>query len=169
MSARAVVIHLCVALAVCGCAANSLQNFKPKDGDEAQIVALMRRIPDGIKARSLTVLMLPYTEDLYVGNFHKYLGIAVPGAPIRISKAELRQVYAQFFKNSKEFSADIRDFQVLVKGDRATAEGTLDVQYKLEGEVRVKKEDREAVISNPVVWRLRRGPDGWRIYEEVYQ
>jgi ketosteroid isomerase-like protein len=166
---RALAINLCVALALCGCVANSLDNYKAKNNDEAQILSLMRRIPDGIKARSLQILMLPYTEDLYVGNFHKYLGIAQPGAAIRISKAELRQVYAQFFKNSKEFSADIRDFQVTVKGDRATAEGVLDVQYKLEGEVRVRKEEREAIISNPVIWRLRRGPDGWRIYEEIFQ
>jgi len=97
------------------------------------------------------------------------LGIASLGAPIRISKNELRQVYTQFFKNSKEFSADIRDFQVTVQGDRATAEGLLDVQWQLQGEVKVKKDERQVTIQNPVLWRLRRGPDGWRIYEEIYQ
>ena len=169
MGARALALWFSVAIAMTGCAANSIENFKGKNSDETQIAGLIRRIPDGIKARSLNIVMLPYTDDVYIGNFHKYLGIAALGAPIRVSKNELRQVYTQFFKNSKEFSADIRDFQVTVQGDRATAEGLLDVQWQLQGEVKVKKDERQVTIQNPVLWRLRRGPDGWRIYEEIYQ
>ncbi len=169
MKARALVLWLLVLVGVSGCLANSLDNYKGKSPDETQIALLLKRIPDGIKARSINMIMLPYTEDVYIGNFHKYLGIAALGAPIRISKPELRQVYAMFLKNAKEFEADIRDFQVNVQGDRATAEGLLDVHWKLEGEVKVKKDERQVTLQNPVLWRLRRGPDGWRVYEEIYQ
>jgi len=69
VGARALALWFSVAIAMAGCAANSIENFKGKNSDEAQIAGLIRRIPDGIKARSLNVVMLPYTEDVYIGNF----------------------------------------------------------------------------------------------------
>jgi ketosteroid isomerase-like protein len=157
---------LCVALIATGCASMSLKAYKPKSDDETQVVSVLMRISKGMEIKSIEVLMLPYADDVYIGNFHKYLGVASPGAPTRVSKLELAQAYAQLFKSTKELSMDITDFRLTVSGDRAVAEGRVEVLYKLEAG---RGEARSDYIRNDVTWRLKRTPLGWKIAEEVYQ
>jgi hypothetical protein len=144
----------------------SLKAYKPKSDDETQVVSVLMRISKGMEIKSIEVLMLPYADDVYIGNFHKYLGVASPGAPTRVSKLELAQAYAQLFKSTKDLSMDITEFRLTVSGDRAVAEGRMEVLYKLEVG---RGEARSDYIRNDVTWRLKRTPLGWKIAEEVYQ
>lgn len=166
MTSRMMAMTLCVALIATGCASMSLKAYKPKSDDETQVVSVLMRISKGMEIKSIEVLMLPYADDVYIGNFHKYLGVASPGAPTRVSKLELAQAYAQLFKSTKELSMDITEFRLTVSGDRAVAEGRMEVLYKLEAG---RGEARSDYIRNDVTWRLKRTPLGWKIAEEVYQ
>jgi ketosteroid isomerase-like protein len=158
---------LWLTLVASGCATGpTLQSYRPKDQDEAQIVAILMRIPNGIKARSLDLIMVPYAEDVYVGNFQRYLGVAGPSAPLSISKPELRDVYRQVFRAAKDVSMDVRDFRLHVSGDRAVAEARTELLFKMEAG---RKEEREQIYRNDVTWRMRRTPAGWKIVEEIWQ
>jgi ketosteroid isomerase-like protein len=163
---RMMTMTLCLVLLAAGCASMALKSYTPKNDDEAQIVAALMRISKGMEIKSLEVLMQPYADDVYVGNFHKYLGVSSPGAPIRVSKPELAQAYYQLIRSTKELSMDITQFKLTVSGDRAVAEGRLEILYKLEAG---RKEARMDYIRNDVTWRFKRSPLGWKIYEEVYQ
>lgn len=166
MKSRVVIIALCAALVATGCASVSLKSYKPKSDDEAHVLSVLMRISRGMEIKSIEVVMLPYADDLYVGNFNKYIGLSSPGSPIRVSKLELAQAYVQLFKSTKELSMDITEFQLTVSGDRAVALGRLELLYKLEAG---KKEARSDYIRNDVTWKLKRTPLGWKIFEEVYQ
>ncbi len=144
----------------------SLKAYKPKTDDEAQIITVLMRISRGMEMKSIEVTMQPYADDLYVGNFHKYIGVSTPGAAIRVSKPELAQAYVQLFRNTKELSMDITDFKLNVSGERAVAEGRIEILYKIEAG---RKEARQDYIRNDVVWVLKRTPLGWKIFEEKYQ
>jgi ketosteroid isomerase-like protein len=163
---RMMAVSLSVALIATGCASMSLKAYKPKSDDETQIVSLLMRISKGMEIKSIQVLMLPYADDVYIGNFQKYIGVASPGAPIRVSKAELAQAYSQLFKSTKELSMDITEFRLTVSGDRAVAEGRAEVLYKTEAG---RGEAHSDYIRADVTWRLKRTPLGWKIVEEVYQ
>lgn len=164
---RVVAMGLWLTLVASGCATGpTLQSYRPKDQDEAQIVAILMRIPNGIKARSLDLIMVPYAEDVYVGNFQRYLGVAGPSAPLSISKPELRDVYRQVFRAAKDVSMDVRDFRLHVSGDRAVAEARTELLFKMEAG---RKEEREQIYRNDVTWRMRRTPAGWKIVEEIWQ
>lgn len=166
MRPRLAAVGLCLTLLASGCGgAPSLEDYSPKNSDEAQIVAILLRIPNGIKARSLDMILLPYAEDVYVANFQKYLGVAGPGAPVSISKPELRDVYAQVLHASKDISMDVKDFRLHLSGDRAVAQARTELLFKREGGRREAKED---LYLNEVIWRMRRGPAGWRIVEEIW-
>lgn len=167
MRQRVVAIALWLALAASGCATGpSLESYRPKDPEEAQIVATLLRIPNGIKARSLDLILVPYAEDVYVGNFQKYLGVAGPGAPLSLSKRDLRDVYGQVFRNAKDVSMDVKDFRLHVSGDRAVAEARTELLFKMEAG---RKEEREQLYRNDVTWRMRRTPAGWKIVEEIWE
>ena len=166
MTSRMTAMTLCVALIATGCASTSLKSYKPKTDDETQVVSVLMRISKGMEIKSVETLMLPYADDVYIGNFHKYLGVASPGAPTRVSKLELAQAYAQLFKSTKELSMDITEFRLTVSGDRAVAEGRVEVLYKIEAG---RHEARSDYLRNDVTWRLKRTPLGWKIAEEVYQ
>ena len=166
MTSRMTAMTLCVALIATGCASMSLKAYKPKSDDETQVVSVLMRISKGMEMKSVETIMLPYADDVYIGNFHKYLGVATPGAPTRVSKLELAQAYAQLFKSTKELSMDITEFRLTVSGDRAVAEGRLELLYKIEAG---RHEARSDYIRNDVTWRLKRTPLGWKIVEEVYQ
>lgn len=165
MSYRVLLATLWLAVAAAGCAGTSLESYKPQNNDETLVVAQLKKIPAGVKAKSVDVLMQPYAEDLYVGNFHKYLGVAGAQASTRIGKAELRQAYAQVFRAVKDISMDVRDFRLTVQGDRAVAEAYTEMLIKVEAG---KRESREELIRNEVTWRMKRGPMGWRIHEEIF-
>ena len=166
MTSRMMAMTLCVALIATGCASMSLKAYKPKTEDEAQVVSVLMRISKGMEMKSVETIMLPYADDVYIGNFHKYLGVATPGAPTRVSKSELAQSYFQLFRSTKELSMDITEFRLAVSGDRAVAEGRLELLYKIEAG---RHEARSDYIRNDVTWRLKRTPLGWKIAEEVYQ
>lgn len=157
---------LCVALIATGCASMALKSYKPKTDDETQIVSVLMRISKGMEIKSVEVVMQPYADDVYIGNFQKYIGVSSPGAPTRVSKLELAQAYVQLFKSTKELSMDITDFRLTASGDRAVAEGRLELLYKREAG---RGEARSDYIRNDVTWRLKRTPLGWKIVEEVYQ
>ncbi len=165
VSYRCWAAFLSVTLVLAGCAGKTLESYKPKDNDEAIIVATLMKIPTGIKAKSVEVLMQAYADDLYVGNFNKYLGVATDPAALRIGKRELRQAYIQVFRGVKEISMDVTDFRLVVQGDRAVAEGFTELLVKVEAG---KKESRENLIKNEVTWRMKRGPMGWRVQEEIF-
>lgn len=148
-----------------GCATTTLQSYKPANDDEAAIVTTLMRLPNGMKAKSAETMMLAYADDVYVGNFHKYLGVATEQSMQRIGRRELYQAYTQVFKSVRDISMEIKDFQLTVQGDRAVAEATTDLLVKVEAG---RKEKREDVIRNEVTWRLKRGPLGWRIQEEIF-
>jgi ketosteroid isomerase-like protein len=166
MRYRLVLLGLCLALLVGGCASATLETYKPKNQDEALIISTLIRIPNGIKARSLDMILMPYAEDVYVGNFQKYLGVAGPSASLSISKLELREVYYQVFRASKEISMDVKDVRVTVSGDRAVAEARTELLFKREAG---RGERRQDVFQNDVTWRMRRTPNGWKIVEEIWQ
>jgi len=162
---RFLVATLWLALAASGCAGTSLESYKPKNSDEELIVVTLMRIPNGIKAKSVEVLTHAYADDLYVGNFNKFLGVATDPAAVRIGKRELLQAYVQVFRAVKDLSMDVRDVRLVVQGDRAVAEAYTELLVKKEAG---RKESREEVIRNEVTWRLKRGPLGWKIQEEVF-
>ena len=167
MRQRILPVGVLLAFAVSGCAASTkLATYRPKDQDEAQIVSMLLRIPEGIKDRSVNLVMLPYAEDVYVGNFQKYLGVASPTAPLSLSKADLRVAYSELFRSVKDISMDVKDLRLTLSGDRAVAEARTELLFKLEGG---RKERKEQVFLNDVTWRLRRTPGGWKIVEEIWQ
>jgi ketosteroid isomerase-like protein len=166
MKGRHVALGLWLALVAAACASAGLSDYAPKDQTEAQIVATLMRIPNGVKAKSLELLMMPYAEDVYVGHFQRYIGVAGPGAPIHVSKRELRDVYQQVFRNAKEVSMDVKDFRLQVSGDRAVAEARIELLFKLEVG---RKEEREHLYLNDVTWRMRWTAAGWKIVEEIWQ
>jgi len=163
---RMMAVPLCAALIVTGCAGVSLKSYKPKTDDESQVVSVLMRISKGMEIKSVEVVMQPYADDVYIGNFQKYLGVATPGSPTRVSKPELAQAYFQVFKSTKELSMDITEFRLTVSGGRAVAEGRIEILYKIEAG---RHEARSDYIRNDVTWRLKRTPLGWKIVEEVYQ
>jgi hypothetical protein len=163
---RMMAMSLCVVLIGTGCASTSLKSYKPKSDDENQIVSSMLKISKGMDIKSIEMTMQPYADDVYIGNFQKYLGIAAPGADTRISKSQLAQAYSQLFKSTKELSLDITDFRLTVQGDRAVAQGRSEILYKIEVG---RKETRQDYIRNDAIWRLKRTPFGWKIVEEIYQ
>ncbi|HEX7547620.1 MAG TPA: hypothetical protein VF417_01360 [Candidatus Methylomirabilis sp.] len=166
MTSRMTAMTLCVALIATGCASTSLKSYKPKTDDETQVVSMLMRISRGMEIKSMETLMQPYADDVYIGNFQKYIGVSSPGAPTHVSKLELAQAYLQLFKATKEMSMDITEFRLTVSGDRAVAEGRVEILYKIEAG---RKEARSDYIRNDVTWRLKRTPLGWKIVEEVYQ
>lgn len=167
MRYRSLVGELLLALAISGCAGSStLEAYRPKGQDEAQLVSILMRIPNGIKAKSLDLIMQPYADNVYVGNFQKYLGVASPTAPLSISKSELRDVYSQIFRNAKDVSMDVKNFQINVSGDHAVAQARTELLYKFEAG---RREARQQLFVNDVTWRLRRTPAGWKIVEEIWQ
>jgi len=165
VSYRLLAVTLGLGLFAAGCAGTNLESYKPKNNDETLVVAQLMKIPNGVKTKSIEVLMQPYADDLYVGNFHKYLGVAGTQAVMRIGKPELRQAYTQVFRAVKEISMDVREFHLTVQGDRAFAEAYTELLIKVEAG---KKESKEDFVRNEVTWRLKRGPMGWRIYEEIF-
>jgi ketosteroid isomerase-like protein len=167
MRYRLVLLGLWLTLVVSGCAGGStLESYKPKNQDEAFIVSMLMRIPNGIKARSLDMILQPYAEDVYVGNFQKYLGVAGPTAPLSLSKPDLREVYYQVFRAAKEISMDVKNVRLTVSGDRAVAEALTELLFKREAG---RGENREELFRNDVTWRMRRTPNGWKIVEEIWQ
>jgi ketosteroid isomerase-like protein len=167
MRCRLVLLGLWLALVVSGCAGGtSLETYKPKNQDEAFIISMLMRIPNGIKARSLDMLMQPYAEDVYVGNFQKYLGVAGQGASLSISKPDLRETYRQVFRASKDVSMDVKNVRLTVNGDRAVAEARVELLFTREA---ARMEQREETFRNDVTWRMRRTPNGWRIVEEIWE
>jgi ketosteroid isomerase-like protein len=151
---------------VSGCATGGLESYKTKSDDEALIVAALMKIPNGVKAKSVELMMQAYADDVYVGNFNKYLGVASDPTITRIGKAELRQAYAQVFRSVKDISMEVKDFRLVVQGNRAVAEGNTELLVKVEAG---RKEARENLIRNEVTWVLKRGPMGWRVQEEVFR
>ncbi len=150
-----------------GCASHpSLESYQPKNRDEAQVVSTLLKIPNGIKARDLDLLLQPYADDVYVGNFQKYLGVAGPTAALSLSKADLRPVYNQVLRSAKEVSLDVKDFQLTVTGDRAVVQAATELLFKVE---RGRGEKGKELFRNEVTWRLRRTPTGWKIVEEIWQ
>ena len=167
MTHRMGLVILWLALFVSGCFPSSnIMSYQPKNPEEARVVSELMKIPNGINTKSVDVLMQPYADDVYIGNFHKYIGVASPSAPRTISKAELRQAYTQLFKSTKGLSAEMRNFQLTVSGDRAVAEARLEVLYKIEAG---RLEQREDTLRNDVTWRLQNTPAGWKIKEEIFQ
>jgi ketosteroid isomerase-like protein len=167
MTHRMVLVILWLSLTVSGCLSTSnIKDYQPKNPEEARVVAELLKIPNGINSKSVDIIMQPYADDVYIGNFHKYIGVASLSAPRNITKAELRQAYTQLFKSTKTLSADMRNFQLTVSGDRAVAEARLEVLYKIEAG---RMEQREDTIRNDVTWRLRNTPAGWKIKEEIFQ
>jgi ketosteroid isomerase-like protein len=163
---RCLVGALCLLLAVSGCASGTLESYKTKDSDEALVVATLMKIQNGIKTKSVELLMQAYADDLYVANFNKYLGVATDTSGARIGKAELRLAYTQVFKAVKDISMEVKDFRLVVQGNRAIAEGSTELLVKVEAG---RKEARENLWRNEVTWTLKRGPMGWRVHEEKFQ
>ena len=143
-----------------------IQTYKPKDQDETFIVSTLMKIPDGIKARSLEVLLQPYADNVYVGNFQRYIGVAGPSAPLTVSKRELRLAYTDLLKSSKDITMTVKDFRLNVSGNRAVAEARTELLLKVEG---TRYEERQQTFLNDVVWRMQKTPAGWKIIEEIWQ
>ena len=165
MSYRLLAATLWLTLAAGGCASTTLESYKPRDNDEALIVTTLRKIPAGIQAKSVEILMQAYADDVYVANFNRYLGVATDRSALRIGKAELRQAYTQIFRSVKEISMDIKEFRLNLQGDRAVAECYTEILTKIEAG---RKESKQDLIRNEVTWRLKRGPMGWRVQEEIF-
>lgn len=165
MKVRRVLFSLWLALVVTGCAGNTLQSYQPKNNDEALVVATLTRISDGIKAKSVEAVMSAYADDAYIGNFNRYLGVATDRSAVRIGKPELRQAYTQTFRAVKEIALDVKEFRLTLQGDRAVVEAATELIVSVEAG---KKEARQNIVRNEVTWRLKRGPMGWRIQEEVF-
>ena len=164
---RALPLGLLFTFAVWGCAKPSLDSYQPKNQDEAQIVNLLMRIPNGVNARSLDMLMQPYADDVYVGNFQKYMGVADRASVTTLSKADLRAAYFQLFRSVKDVSMSVKDFELTLSGDRATVEARTEMVYKNEAGRGEKKKGE--LIVNEVTWRMRRTPLGWKIVEEIWR
>lgn len=165
MKVRRVLFSLWLALVVTGCAGNTLQSYQPKNNDEALVVATLTRISDGIKAKSVEAVMSAYADDAYIGNFNRYLGVATDRSAVRIGKPELRQAYTQTFRAVKEIALDVKEFRLTLQGDRAVVEAATELIVSVEAG---KKEARQNIVRNEVTWRLKRGPMGWRIQEEMF-
>jgi len=165
VTSRLLALSLILAALLTGCV-STLESYKPKGADEAQVVSALRRIPNGIRTRSVELIMQAYDEDAYIGNFHKYLGSPMTGAQTTIKKQDLAWVYKQVFKSSKDIVMEIKDFRVTVSGDRAVAEGRTELVMQLEAG---RREQRQETIYNEVLWRMARTPHGWKIKEEIYQ
>jgi hypothetical protein len=156
-----------IGLVLSACASQSLSNYTAKTPDEALLIGVLKRIPAGVRAKSPDVILQAYADDVYVGNFHKYLGVAGPGAPTTIrGKDQVREVYKMVLSGAQEISLDVRDFRLQMMGDRAVAEGMVEMTLKLEAR---RGEAREDYIRNDVIWRMRRTPAGWKIQEEIFQ
>lgn len=167
MKHRLLAAGLWLAVTVSGCTTSStLEGYRPKNPDEALVVSTLLKIPNGIKGRSLDLLMQPYAENVYVGNFQKYLGVAGPTAPLSISKSELRSVYAEVFRGAKDVSMDVKDFSLTLTGDHATVLARTELLFKIEAG---RREAKQQLFVNDVTWRLRRTPAGWKIVEEIWQ
>jgi ketosteroid isomerase-like protein len=151
---------------VSGCAQRTLESYRPKNPDEELVIATLQKIKNGINTKSLDVLMQPYADDVYIGNFHKYIGVARHIGYRTTTKADLRTAYGQLFEYAKDVSLDFKDFQLTVVGDRAVAEARTELLLKLQAG---RREAREDLLRNDVTWRLRRTPAGWKIMEEVFQ
>jgi len=162
---RFVFCCLAFALLAGGCAV-TLETYKAKSPEEGQVLTSLMRLPNGIRARSVDTLLLAYAEDAYIGNFHKNIGMASPGSRPTLKKSDLRAFYADLFKNTKDVSLEVKEFQLSVSGDRAVAQGYAEFLIKVEGG---KQDKREITNRNNVLWRLQRTPLGWRIKEEIYQ
>ncbi len=166
MRNRSVVLLLWCALLVSGCTSGYMQYYKPQTQDETIIVSMLMKIPNGIKARSVDMILQPYSEDVYVGNFSKYLGVASQAAPLSVTKADLREIYGSVFRVSKDISMDVKNFQLHVSGDRAVAEARTELLFKKEAS---RGEERQDLFTNDVTWRMRKTPTGWKIVEEIWQ
>ncbi len=166
MRYRSVVLSFGLMLAASACAPQTIETYKPKDQDEAIIVSMLMRIPDGIKARSVDLILQPYADNVYVGNFQKYIGVAGPTAPLSLSKRDLRMAYTDLLKSSKNISMIVRDFQLNVSGNRAVAEARTELILHVEA---AKKEERQRTFLNDVLWRMQHTAAGWKIVEEIWQ
>ncbi len=155
-----------LALVLSGCASTTLQTYQPKTPDETLVVATLLKVQNGINSKSVELVMQAYADDVYVGNFHKYLGVAARNAPLQRNKADLQATYRQVFKDVKAISMAMRNFQLVVSGDRAVATARTELTYKVEAG---RGEKRDEVLLNDVQWQLQRTPAGWRIKEEIYQ
>ncbi len=165
MSYRRVAAALSMIVMLAGCAETTLKSYKAKDSEEAVIVTVLMKIQNGIGAKSVDLVMQAYADDLYVGNFNRYLGVATDTSLSRIGKSELRQAYTQVFRSVKEISMEIKEFHLIVQGDRAVAEAFTELLVKVEAG---RKESRENLVRNEVTWRMKRGPMGWRVQEEIF-
>ncbi len=166
MRRQRIVWGILLAVLVGGCAPSTIQTYRPKNQEEEIVVSMLQKIPNGINQKSLDLLMQPYAPDAYIGNFSKYLGVAGPSAPVRISKAELRSAYEQVLKSAQSVTMTVRNLQLSISGDRAVAQAETQLFYKIEAG---RGEARQQTLYNDVVWRLRRTPNGWRIVEEIWQ
>jgi hypothetical protein len=166
MRYRYVVLSFGLMLAASACAPQTMQTYKPKDQDETFIVSMLMKIPNGIKARSVELILQPYADNVYVGGFQRYIGVASSTAPLTVSKRELRMVYTDLLKSSKDISMTVKDFQLNVSGNRAVAEARTELILQVEA---TKKEERQQIFLNDVVWRMERTPAGWKIVEEIWQ
>jgi ketosteroid isomerase-like protein len=161
------IVGLLLALTLSSCISRyDIRNFEPKNTEEAQVLSALLKIPTGINSKTIEIVMQPYAEDVYIGNFHKYLGIAAAGAPRTISKADLRSAYTQLFKSVKGLRLDLVNFSLTATPDRATAQARMELQLNLEA---TKLDPKQETLRNDVLWRLRRTPSGWRIEEEIYE
>jgi len=167
VSRTPIVLCLSLALILSACAMGpTLKNYKPKNQEETMVVAMLQRIPAGVKAKSLDIIMQAYDEDVFVGNFRKYLGVATPDSPSSLrGKDQVRQVYRAILSGVKDVSLVVRDFTLRVSGNHASAEGWIEMALKLEAG---RGEAKEELVRNNVLWRLRRTPLGWKIYEEIF-
>lgn len=153
-------------LLLAGCASTNLEAYRPKNQDEAQIAALLLRIPNGIKSRSIETLLIAYADDLYVGNFHRYIGVAPRGMSGAIRKSDLPGIYQQLFRSVKDVSLQYKDVEMTVSGDRATVTASSELSILMEAG-RGESKDPE-IVRNNILWRLSRTPLGWKIREEIY-
>jgi len=153
-------------LLLVGCAPANLASYRPANPDEAQIASVLMRIPNGIKSRSVELILQAYADDLYVGNFHKYLGVASRGTSTSIRKADIPGVYTQLFRASKELSLLYKQIEMTVSGDRATVTAVSELSIQVEAGRGDKREPE--IVRNDVLWRLTRTPLGWKVKEEIY-
>ena len=158
---------LCLVLIGAGCAPPVIQNYEPKDATEAQIVAQLIKIPNGLKARNVDLMMQPYADDVYIANFSKYLGVASPTAPLSLSKTELRATYGELLHSKADLSMDVKNLKLIIAGERATAEAYTELLFKQEAGKGESKKGQ--LFKNYVTWRLKKTPLGWRIVEEVWE
>jgi ketosteroid isomerase-like protein len=169
MTWRLTVISLAVySLLLAGCGGPpTLERFKPANQDEAVIASQILKIQNGINTRSLDLVMQPYAEDAFIGNFHKYLGVATPGALRSVTRVQLRMAYNDLFRAVKEVSIEITNFRLTISGNSAAALGKVEMVYSVERSRGDSK--RPDIVQNEVLWRMKKGPTGWRIAEEIYQ